>query len=132
MSDKPKWWPDNPYPKSVFPLDRDKYSEIVPDEPTRTALSGMLGREFWNITSNGIWEAVKAELALHRWIPVSEGLPKIYKGPVLDRSKTMWLMSELLGPVIGWYNKLDQRWENSEGTLHIITHYKPITLPKGD
>ncbi len=61
--EKPKWWPDNPYPKSVFPMERDKYSEVVPDEKTRTALSGMLGREFWEIASDTIWEAVEAELS---------------------------------------------------------------------
>ena len=59
---KPKWWPDNPYPKSIFPMERDKYSEIVPDEKIRTALSGMLGREFWDVASDSIWEAVEGEL----------------------------------------------------------------------
>ena len=62
MSDKPKWWPDNPYPKSVFPMERDMYSEIVPNEKTRTALSGMLGREFWDIASETIWDAVEVEI----------------------------------------------------------------------
>lgn len=51
---KPDWWPENPYPKSIFPMQRDKYAEIVPEPNTRTALSGMLGREFWEIASNQI------------------------------------------------------------------------------
>jgi len=63
MSVKPRWWPKNPYPKTVFTMERDKYAEIVPDEKTRTALSGMLGREFWDIASNSIWEIVEQQLA---------------------------------------------------------------------
>jgi hypothetical protein len=57
--DKPDWWPHNPYPVSVFPLERGEYAEVVPDPQTRTALIGMLGREFWDIASNAIWEAMK-------------------------------------------------------------------------
>ena len=48
-NNKPDWWPQNPYPESVFPMMREDYAEVVPDEKTRTALSGMLGREFWEI-----------------------------------------------------------------------------------
>ena len=59
---KPEWWPDNPYPKTVFPMEREAYTDIVPDPKTRTALSGMLGREFWEIASATIWEAVKDEM----------------------------------------------------------------------
>jgi len=32
------------------------YSEIVPNSDTRTALSGMLGREFWNIAAEAVYE----------------------------------------------------------------------------
>lgn len=59
MKKKPKWWPKNPYPEKIFPMKRDKYPEIVPDKCIRTALSGMLGREFWEIASNDIWRAVQ-------------------------------------------------------------------------
>lgn len=55
---RPAWWPTNPYPETIFPMERDRYAEIVPDELTRTALSGMLGREFWDIASNEIWQAI--------------------------------------------------------------------------
>ena len=55
---KPDWWPKNPYPKSIFPMQRGQYAEIVPNPQLRTALSGMLGREFWNIASDTIWEAM--------------------------------------------------------------------------
>ena len=58
---KPNWWPQNPYPKSIFPMPREKYIKIVPDPKTRTALSGMLGREFWNIASESIWNAIKED-----------------------------------------------------------------------
>lgn len=58
---KPEWWPKNPYPESVFPMPRDEYQIIVPDPRTRTALSGMLGRLFWNIASEAIWDAMQDE-----------------------------------------------------------------------
>ena len=53
---KPDWWPRNPYPSDIFVMPRDQYQEIVPDPDVRTALSGMLGREFWDIASDEIWE----------------------------------------------------------------------------
>lgn len=51
---KPDWWPKNPYPESIFPMARDEYQSVVPDPRVRTALSGMLGREFWEIASESI------------------------------------------------------------------------------
>jgi len=59
MSEKPEWWPENPYPVKIFPMPRSEYADIVPDPHTRTALSGMLGREFWEIASNAIWAALQ-------------------------------------------------------------------------
>lgn len=56
--EKPNWWPKNPYPEAIFPMPREKYSEVVPNPKTRTALSGMLGREFWDIASKSIWDAL--------------------------------------------------------------------------
>ena len=56
---KPEWWPKNPYPESIFPMLREKYSDIVPNPETRTALSGMLGREFWDIASESILSALQ-------------------------------------------------------------------------
>ena len=58
MSTKPDWWPENPYPASVFTMPEERYSEIVPDPELRTALSGMLGRLFWDIASEAIWAAM--------------------------------------------------------------------------
>ena len=62
MSDKPPWWPNNPYPEDIFPMAREEYEKIVPDPKTRTALSGMLGRIFWEIASEVIWQAYKESL----------------------------------------------------------------------
>jgi len=59
---KPDWWPENPYPEDIFPMDRSRYPEIVIDPEIRTALSGMLGRIFWEIASESIWEAYKNSL----------------------------------------------------------------------
>jgi hypothetical protein len=59
---RPDWWPKNPYPESVFVKTQDDYAKIVPDPETRTGLSGMLGREFWDIASKYIWEAVESQL----------------------------------------------------------------------
>jgi len=58
---KPSWWPTNPYPESIFPMPPEKYEDVVPDPKMRTALSGMLGREFWEIASGSIWSAYQAQ-----------------------------------------------------------------------
>lgn len=55
---KPSWWPVNPYPKSVFVMEKSRYAEIVPDPDLRTGLSGLLGRMFWDIASEYIFERV--------------------------------------------------------------------------
>jgi hypothetical protein len=62
MTDKPDWWPRCPYPESVFPMPREEYENVVPDPNTRTALSGMLGREFWGLASDAIWDALQNHL----------------------------------------------------------------------
>jgi hypothetical protein len=41
-------------------MSEGRYLEIVPDPELRTALSGMLGRRFWDIASEAIWEAMLA------------------------------------------------------------------------
>jgi hypothetical protein len=55
---KPSWWPSNPYPEDIFPMQRSEYVLIVPDPNTRGALSGCLGRLFWEMASDMIWEAI--------------------------------------------------------------------------
>ena len=59
---KPDWWPENPYPESIFPMDRKEYSRIVPDPLLRTALSGCLGRMFWDIASDMIYRRYQERL----------------------------------------------------------------------
>ena len=58
---KPEWWPQNPYPVEIFPMLRKDYSKVVPDPDTRTALGGMLGRLFWEIASESIWDEMCRE-----------------------------------------------------------------------
>ena len=40
-------------------MPRSRYVEIVPDPDVRTALSGMLGRLFWTVASDEIWERMR-------------------------------------------------------------------------
>ena len=54
----PEWWPENPYPEDIFPTTSKEYADIIPDPTTRSAISGMLGREFWGNASRVIWEAL--------------------------------------------------------------------------
>jgi len=56
---KPAWWPQNPYPVDIFPMERSEYPKIVPDPNMRGALSGCLGRVFWDIASDMIWQAMQ-------------------------------------------------------------------------
>lgn len=46
-------------------MPRSRYAEIVPDPDVRTALSGMLGRLFWTIASDEIWERMQAQNDAH-------------------------------------------------------------------
>ena len=55
---KPSFWPKNPYPESIFPMPEERYVELFPSPKFRTALSGLLGRRFWDIASEAIWEAM--------------------------------------------------------------------------
>ena len=85
---KPPWWPDNPYPESVFPMERDNYAEVVPDPDRRCALSGMLGREFWDIASKDIWAALQSHIEdLELAISPLEPKPKTCEWKV-DRDMT--------------------------------------------
>jgi len=54
----PEWWPRNPYPEDIFVMKRERYPEIVPDPDLRTGLSGMLGRVFWEVASDAIFDAM--------------------------------------------------------------------------
>ena len=54
---KPDWWPKNPYPESIFPMNVDEYVAAIPDAQLRTDISGSLGRYFWDLASNEIFKA---------------------------------------------------------------------------
>jgi hypothetical protein len=55
-------------------MKEERYPEIVPDPKLRTALSGCLGRLFWNIASEGIWKRFCEEVEDGRLIIVSSSL----------------------------------------------------------
>ena len=54
---KPEWFPENPYPESIFPMTDDEYVKAIPDPHLRTAISGFLGRKFWDLAEQAILEA---------------------------------------------------------------------------
>ncbi len=60
--EKPAWWPQNPYPETIFPMTVDEYVKEIPDELLRTRISGCLGRLFWEIASTSIMEAYQNNL----------------------------------------------------------------------
>lgn len=53
---KPDWWPRNPYPESIFPLSTKALPDLIPDEKTRTSVTGCLARVFWNLASDEIFK----------------------------------------------------------------------------
>ena len=59
MKPKPNWWPECPYPESIFTMTDDEYVQAIPDPKLRTAISGYLGRIFWKIASAMIWRAIQ-------------------------------------------------------------------------
>ena len=59
---KPNWWPENPYPEDIFPMGIKEYVKVVPDDNLRSSISGCLGRFFWNIASEMIWERITTEI----------------------------------------------------------------------
>jgi hypothetical protein len=63
----PTWWPENPYPESVFPMTIGEYVKAIPDTRLRTAISGAMGRQFWDIASKAIWEAYQKSRRCSCW-----------------------------------------------------------------
>ena len=59
MNERPVWWPENPYPESVFPMTTAEYVAAIPDPLLRTRISGYCGREFWNVADRCIHEAIE-------------------------------------------------------------------------
>ena len=59
---KPKWWPNNPYPKSIFTMTEDEYCNAILRnhyEHIRTRCSGFMARFVWDIASEAIYKAWK-------------------------------------------------------------------------
>lgn len=56
---KPEWWPDNPYPPSIFPMTTDEYVAAIPDTALRTAISGCMARFGWERAEDAIWKAMQ-------------------------------------------------------------------------
>lgn len=57
--DAPHFWPQNPYPKSIFSGEMDTYINAMPDEALRTACSGIVGGFFWQLASDSILKSIK-------------------------------------------------------------------------
>jgi len=55
----PEWWPENPYPESIFPMTNKEYLEAVPNPNLRTAISGFLYRAGWLVATKQISEALR-------------------------------------------------------------------------
>ena len=58
MKRKPDWWPVNPYPSDIFIGRRDELAALIPDPDQRTKIAGIMGRMFWDIASEMIWNAM--------------------------------------------------------------------------
>jgi len=61
MRKYPEWWPKCPYPEDIFPMTIGQYKKIIPDPNERTAVSGCLGRLFWKIAEECIYDALVQE-----------------------------------------------------------------------
>ena len=71
---KPDWWPLNPYPESVWPMTMDDVAYEIRDPDKLTAISGSMGRYFWNVASHDIWEAMGIEIEEDRLVLEQEGI----------------------------------------------------------
>ena len=58
----PTWWPQTPYPESIFPMSFkeacQRYKEAIPDGKVRTAISGALGRHFWQLGAEDVYDSL--------------------------------------------------------------------------
>ena len=77
--------------------------------------------------------ALQAELDKHRWIPVSEGLPKVPVGPPNENSETVWIIFKGI-PCNGYYTNFEgwrvygMRFQKRMNQKD-ITHWMHIHLP---
>jgi hypothetical protein len=56
---RPKWWPENQYPESVFTMTEEEYVDAIPDEHLRTRISGFMARFGWDRADESIYKAWK-------------------------------------------------------------------------
>lgn len=62
MKKLPIWWPDNPYPKSVFTATQEDYEAAMPDDVKRTSISGFICREMFNAVSQTILRRLESQI----------------------------------------------------------------------
>ncbi len=65
MTDKPKWWPQNPYFESAMDSIKNDadYTKVIPDPALRTAVSWYLSNRVWELASNAILEAIQNSIS---------------------------------------------------------------------
>jgi hypothetical protein len=62
MTEKPDWWPKNPYPASIFRTDLEHATDAIKGKITgmeMTAFSGAWGRHVWDLAADAIWERMQ-------------------------------------------------------------------------
>lgn len=52
----PSWWPECPWPASVWRMTTEEYFAFIPNEQNRTAVSGLLMREGWELACRSIYK----------------------------------------------------------------------------
>ena len=63
---KPTWWPENPYPEKMYPMTLDEAAALMPSDPViRTKMAGALGRHFWDVASEDIYNRLLATWTAH-------------------------------------------------------------------
>ena len=72
-------------------------------------------------------EALRKQLAAHRWIPVGEGLPK--EEEPKGRAKRLYFCMATYNIWSVGYDYEHHRWPKMPSN---VTHYRYIDLPKGD
>ncbi len=74
-------------------------------------------------------DKLEAQLAAHRWIPIGDGLPKSR-----SNNSSEWVyISNGKDCFHAWYDYDNAEWCFNRNLRHEnITHWKPITLPKGE
>lgn len=55
----PEWWPECPWPEGVWRMTSEEYAAAIPDPVLRTAISGFLMRQGWQIASEDILKRMK-------------------------------------------------------------------------